>query len=181
MSDFKAEDHRLSNPGKPRPLGYDREQDQPLESPRSYGEQGQQLMPDSRSTSGVVSFLSSTEREGRWQLPRRFRALAVLGNVELDLRAAEIGYGLSVIEAVAVMGNIEITVSPDIAVECDGDSLLGSFVLKYDGRANPAAASRDRVVRVTGTAYAASVTVMVKGPDEKMLAKLSRTFGFGEQ
>jgi hypothetical protein len=53
-------------------------------------------------------------------------------------------------------------------------------VLKYDGRANPAAASRERVVRVTGTAYAASVTVMVKGPDEKLLAKLSRTFGFDE-
>ena len=138
-----------------------------------------QLVPESRSTAGVVSFLSSTEREGRWQLPRRFRALAVMGNIEIDLRAAEIGYGLSEIEAVAVLGNIEITVSPEIAVECDGDSFLGTFVLKYEGRANPAAASRDKVVRVTGTAYAGAVTVSVKGPDEKMLAKLSRNLGFG--
>jgi len=165
MSDFRAEDHRLTNP---------------LEHPRGYAsEQGEQLVPDSRSTSGVVSFLSSTEREGRWELPRRFRALAVMGNVELDLRAAEIGYGLSVIEAVAVFGNIEITVSPEIAVECDGDSLLGSFVLKYEGRANPVA-TRDRVIQVTGTAYASAVTVTVKGPDEKLLAKLSRTLGFGD-
>jgi hypothetical protein len=180
MADFKAEDYRLTNPGEPRPRGYAGQQDQPLESPRSYGEQGQQLIPDSRSTSGVVSFLSSTEREGRWQLPRRFRALAVMGNVELDLRAAEIGYGLSVIEAVAVFGNIEITISPDITVECDGDSLLGSFVLKYDGRANPAAAGRDRVVRVTGTAYASAVTINVKGPDEKLLDRIGRSLGFGE-
>jgi predicted membrane protein len=103
----------------------------------------------------------------------------VLGNVEIDLRAAEIGYGLSEIEAVAVLGNIEITVSPDVAVECDGDSFLGTFVLKYEGRANPATASRDRVLRVTGTAYAGAVTVSVKGPDEKLLEKLSRNFGFG--
>jgi hypothetical protein len=167
MPDFKAEDHRLTNPQQPA---------------RSHvTEQGEQLVPASRSGSGVVSFLSSTEREGRWQLPRRLRALAVLGNIELDLRAAEIGYGLSVIEAVAVLGNIEITVSPDVAVECDGDSLLGSFVLKYDGRANPAAASRDRMVRITGTAYAGAVTVSVKGPDEQLLARIGRNLGFGPQ
>jgi predicted membrane protein len=103
-----------------------------------------------------------------------------MGNVELDLRTAEIGYGLSVIEAVAVMGNIEITISPDITVESDGDSLLGTFVLKYDGRANPAAASRDKVIRVIGTAYLSAVTIHVKGPDEKLLARLGRTLGFDE-
>lgn len=180
MADFKAEDHRLTKPAEPRSLGYTGELSQQLEPTSGYEEPGRQVVPNARSTSGVVSFLSSHEREGRWQLPRRFRALAVMGNVELDLRAAEIGYGLSVIEAVAVFGNIEITISPEIAVECDGDSLLGTFVLKYDGRANPAVASRDRVISVTGTAYAGAVTVTVKGPDEKLLAKLGRTFGFGE-
>jgi hypothetical protein len=180
MADFKAEDYRLTNPGEPRPRGYADQQDLRPEAPPSYGEQGRQIIPDDRATSGVVSFLSSHEREGRWQLPRRFRALAVMGNVELDLRAAEIGWGLSVIEAVAVFGNIEITISPDITVECDGDSLLGSFVLKYDGRANPAAASRDRVIRVTGTAYASAVTIHVKGPDEKLLDRIGRSLGFGE-
>jgi len=111
MSDFRAGDHRLTNP---------------LQPPRSYAsEQGELLVPESRSTSGVVSVLSSAEREGRWQLPRRFRALAVMGNIELDLRAAEIGYGLSEIEAVAVLGNIEITVSPRPTVS---DSLLAKLV-----------------------------------------------------
>ncbi|MGZ3372798.1 MAG: hypothetical protein ACXU9Z_05880, partial [Gemmatimonadaceae bacterium] len=148
MPDFKAEDYRLTNPDA-RPRNYASEHDAPARSyATEHEQQGQQLAPDTRSTSGVVSFLSSNEREGRWHLPRRFRALAVMGNVELDLRTAEIGYGLSVIEAVAVMGNIEITISPDITVESDGDSLLGSFVLKYEGRASPAAANRDKVVRV---------------------------------
>jgi hypothetical protein len=180
MSDFKAEDYRLTKPGAPS-RNYASEHDQPARNfAREHSEPDQQLAPDTRSTSGVVSFLSSNEREGRWHLPRRFRALAVMGNVELDLRAAEIGYGLSVIEAVAVMGNIEITISPDITVESDGDTLLGTFVLKYDGRANPAAANRDKVVRVTGTAYLSAVTIHVKGPDEKLLARLGRTLGFDE-
>jgi hypothetical protein len=138
----------------------------------------EELVRATPAMSGVVSFLSSTERKGRWQLPRRFRALAVMGNVELDLREAEVGFGVSVIEAVAFMGNIEITIPPEISVECDGDSLLGTFTLKYRGRANPAAASRDRTVRVVGTAYAGSVSVNVKGPSEAMLAKIGRNLGF---
>ena len=162
MADFRAEDHRLTRP--------------------SYTPQGEtgQMVPAARSMSGVVSFLSSTERQGPWELPRRFRALAVLGNVELDLRQAEVGYGLSEIEAVAFLGNVEITVPPDIAVECDGDSFMGTFVLKYDRRASPSMASRDKIVRVTGSAYAGAVTVSVKGPDEDVMKRLSRSLGFGD-
>jgi hypothetical protein len=162
MSEFRAKDHRLSHPGY-------------SESPS----EANQLVPDHRpTTAGVVSFLSSNERQGRWELPRRFRALAVLGSVELDLREAEVGIGLSVIEAVTVMGNIEIAVPPDITVECEGDSFMGTFALKYE-RASPSLANRDRVVRVTGTAYAGSVTITVKGPDEWVLKRLGRTL-FGE-
>ena len=126
---------------------------------------------------GIVSFLSSTEREGRWALPRHLRALAVLGNVEIDLRDAVIGIGVSVIEAVAVLGNVEILVPPEIAVECDGDAILGNFTLKYQGRVNTAVANRERTIRVTGTAYAASVSVIVKGPDEDVLTRLGRNLG----
>lgn len=142
------------------------------------------LAPEA-SRGGVVSFLSSNEREGRWELPRNFRALAVLGNVELDLRDAVIGIGVSIIEAVAVMGNIEITVPPDVSVESDGDSLLGSFVVRYQGRLTGAEATGLRTLRVTGTAYASSVEICVKGPDESMLKKLrkmnlKRTLAAGE-
>lgn len=142
------------------------------------------LAPEA-SRGGVVSFLSSNEREGRWELPRNFRALAVLGNVELDLRDAVIGIGVSIIEAVAVMGNIEITVPPDVSVESDGDSLLGSFVVRYQGRLTGAEATGLRTLRVTGTAYASSVEICVKGPDESVLKKLrkmnlKRTLAAGE-
>ncbi|MFL5478626.1 MAG: LiaF domain-containing protein [Gemmatimonadaceae bacterium] len=162
MGDFRAEDQRLANSGYSPP------------------ESGNELALNPRSISGVVSFLSSNEKKGPWQLSRRFRALAVLGSVELDLRTAEVGYGLSEIEAVALLGNVEITVPPDIAVECDGDSFMGNFVLKYDGRVSPSMANRERIVRITGSAYAGSVTVNVKGPDEAMMKRLSRTLGFSD-
>ena len=141
-------------------------------------------MPET-SRGGVVSFLSSNEREGRWELPRHFRVLAVLGNVELDLREAVIGIGVSVIEAVAVMGNIEITVPPDVAVESDGDSLLGSFVVQYKGRLTGSEATGLRTLRITGTAYVASVEIIIKGPDAGMLNRLrkmslKRTLSSGE-
>ena len=167
MADYKPANDRLSSP-------LDTQHD-----PAAYP-----VAPET-ARGGIVSFLSSTEREGRWELPRYLRALAVLGNLELDLRDAVIGLGVSVIEAVAVMGNIEITVPPDVAIESDGDSLLGSFVVKYKGGATPALANGLRTVRIIGTAYVASVEIRVKGPDEGMLNRLrklslKRTLGSGE-
>ena len=164
MPDFRAEDYRLTD---------DRRASNPGPEPSAVDDHAQLTENHRATNAGVVSFLSSNEREGRWQVPRHFRALAVLGNVELDLREAEIGYGLSVIEAVAVLGNVEIKVSPEISVECDGDSLMGSFTLKYEGRASPSTASRDKIVRVTGSAYAGAVTVIVKGPDEDFLTRIT--------
>lgn len=166
MSDFMPSDQRLTS-----------------ESGAEYNAAAYPLAPET-SRGGVASFLSSTERQGRWELPRHFRALAVLGNVELDLRDAVIGIGVSFIEAVAVMGNIEITVPPDVAVESDGDSLLGSFVVKYKG-VKPGAAIGLKTLRITGTAYASSVEITVKGPDEGVLKRLrkmnlKRTLAAGE-
>jgi predicted membrane protein len=82
--------------------------------------------------------------------------------------------GVSVIEAVAVMGNIEITVPPNVRIESDGDSLLGSFVVKYKGRRTGAETDGLRTVRITGTAYLSSIEICVKGPDEGLLKRLKK-------
>ena len=160
MADYRPTDERLTRPYDPNYVAAD-----------------YPVAKTPPQAAGVVSFLSSNERAGRWELPRHFRALAVLGNVELDLREAEIALGVSVIEAVAVMGNIEITVPPDVAVESEGDSLLGSFVVKYAKGVTAGTATGYKKLRITGTAYAASVEVHVKGPDEPMLARIGRSLG----
>lgn len=132
-----------------------------------------ELVPDRR---GVVSCLASVSRGGDWILPRLFRSVAILGSVELDLTRARIGAGTSHIEVVAVMGSIEITVPPDLRIECDGDPLLGSFEVKGNvrGTMSPDAP----LVRITGTAFAASVEVKVVDPNapgwfEKLKQRLS--------
>ena len=160
MADYKPTDERLTGL-----------------TAQTYAGQAYPVAAEPPASDGVVSFLSSNERQGRWPLPRRFRALAVLGNVELDLREADIGLGVSVIEAVAVMGNIEITIPPDVAVESSGDSLLGSFVVKYAKGVSANTATGYKKVHITGTAYAASVEVHVKGPDEPMAARIRRGLG----
>jgi hypothetical protein len=140
--------------------------------PQTY-ETGTALAPT--PVTGVVSFLSSNEKKGPWRLARRTRALSVLGNVELDLRIAEIGLGVSEIEVVTVMGNVEIIIPPELAFECDGDALLGTFNVQWEGKVNTAAVNRDRIVRISGNAYLGAVTVRVKGPDQALMERLERT------
>jgi len=127
--------------------------------------------------SGVVAMFSENKKEGRWWLPRHIRVLSICGSATLDLREAVVEPGISVIQAVAILGNIEIIVPQEIAVECDGDALVGAFELKFEGRATTTARS-DRVVRVTGSAYSGAVSVIVKGvPAPGVLARLGRTLG----
>src|SRR5256885_12584065 len=105
MPDFKAGDYRLANE--------ERQSDYSVPSTRA--NQDAQLIENQRAThAGVVSFLSSNEREGRWQLPRRFRALAVFRNVEPDFRGAEIGYGMLLIEAGATAGELAVKRCPAV-------------------------------------------------------------------
>lgn len=123
---------------------------------------------------GLVSIFSENKKKGYWELPRHMRVLAVFGSATLDLRDAFVGPGVSVIEALTVFGNIEIIVPPGIAVECDGDAIMGTFTLKRSrrGPASLPAPLGAPVIRVTGDAYLASVTVQVKASREKASGRI---------
>jgi hypothetical protein len=82
---------------------------------------------------GVFAFLSNIEREGRWTLPRSFRALSVLGSVELDLTSVELG-ATSEIEIRCFLGNVEIKVPPGVRLEVDGDATIGNFEFRHQVR-----------------------------------------------
>ena len=59
---------------------------------------------------------------------------------------------------------------------------MGSFTLKYENRASPSMANREKIVRVTGSAYAGAVTVSVKGPDDpNLLKRLARGEWWGPE
>jgi Cell wall-active antibiotics response 4TMS YvqF len=137
------------------------------------------LRPVNPEHTGVLAMFSENRKEGRWWLPRHLRVLSVCGSAKLDLRDAIVEPGLSLIHAVSVLGNIEIIVPQEIGVECDGDALAGTFELKFEGKVTTAGTS-GRVVRVIGSSYSGTVTVIVKGrPTEGVLARLGRSLGLG--
>lgn len=117
---------------------------------------------------GIVSFFSDNRKEGRWAVPKRLRVLSVFASVKVDLREAVIQYSESVIEAIAVLGEIQIIVPPEVLVECDGDAFMGAFTLsesKRRGTTSTALRPIDGpVIRVTGSAYLGNVTVKVRPP-----------------
>jgi hypothetical protein len=133
-------------------------------------------VPDRR---GAVAFLSHTKREGEWALPREFRIVSFMGNVELDLTTVRIGTGESHIDIRCVFGNVEITVPPEIRVEVEGNPLVGSFETT---RSAPSAHSADApLLRVSGSAIFGAVTVKVVDPNAPgFFEKLKRALGQGK-
>ena len=118
------------------------------------------LVPERR---GVIGFVSHVRRDGDWILPRLFRAVAVAGNVEIDLTRVHVGAGTSHIDVRAIMGAITIIVPPGLRVECDGNSIAGSFDLT---RRVASSTSPDApLIRITGTAFMGAVDVKIVDPD----------------
>lgn len=111
---------------------------------------------------GVTVWWSNIIREGEWLFPRNFRAFTFMGNVELDLTSARMGAGVSEIEIRCILANVEITVPPDIRVLCDGDGIVGNFEVLRIGEAPPPPDDAP-TLKVSGTAYAGSVTVKIMG------------------
>ena len=118
------------------------------------------LVPERR---GTVAFFANVAREGGWTLPRNFRAMALAGNVELDLTRAQLGAGASEIELRAVMGSVTVLVPPDLRVECEGDAVLGSFEVKRDALSTTSTDAP--LVRLSGTAVMGSIEVKIVDPN----------------
>jgi len=75
-----------------------------------------------RFTAAVVA---NTVRTGRWQLPRFGFALALLGDVDLDLRQAELEDMVTTITAIVLLGNIDVYVPEGIEVDFGGLGIFG--------------------------------------------------------
>jgi hypothetical protein len=108
----------------------------------------------------VLAVLGNVERRGRFQVPNGYRATSVLGNIELDLRDATLGAGVTEIHVRAVLGNIEIIVPPDLPVECEGTGILASFAAL---NRMPAEGGGDGpVLRIVGSAVLGNVEIRTR-------------------
>lgn len=111
------------------------------------------------TSTNAVAVMSGFQRKGVWTVPARFDAVAFWGGGELDLREANFAEREVVINCVAIMGGIEITVPPGVEVDVRGFGLMGAFDQRDSpGPVEPGA---PRVV-VTGLAFWGGVEIKVK-------------------
>src|SRR5690349_19912696 len=101
------------------------------------------------------------ERRVSGGLGSRSRVLSVFDNVELDLRELRLPPGVTELHVRAVFGNIELTVPPTIAVECQGSPVFGSFATLDRV---PHDSSGQAVLRIVGNAVFGNVEVRTLPP-----------------
>ncbi|MBN6054426.1 DUF1707 and DUF2154 domain-containing protein, partial [Nonomuraea sp. RK-328] len=72
-----------------------------------------------------VGVMGDTKRRGAWRIDQELGAVAVLGDVLLDLREAEARTDVVDITAVSVMGDVKIIVPDGVHVDLDGVAVMG--------------------------------------------------------
>ncbi len=78
-----------------------------------------------KATRWTISIMGGSQRRGRWRLREKTNAVAIMGGCVLDLRNSEVEGPEVVVNAIAVMGGIEIIVPEGIEVELGGIAIMG--------------------------------------------------------
>jgi hypothetical protein len=111
----------------------------------------------------IRSIFGNVERHGPWAVPARMDVSATFGNVELDFRDARFTTGVTELNARVVFGNLEIIVPPQLAVDCEGSSVLGNM----ENHGSGAVSDPDRpLLRIRGLAVFGNVEVHTRLPGE---------------
>ena len=118
--------------------------------------------------SWVVALLGDSTQQGRWRPAEQTHVVAVMGDATIDLCLAEVDPGGITIDAVAVMGDVDVVVPDGVEIELGGVALLGDKTSSVEGVAHPGAP----VVRVN--AYAVMGDVEVRRPRDKDLKRQRR-------
>lgn len=116
---------------------------------------------DAGTSSWAVAVMSGFQRKGRWTAPRRFNCFAFWGGGEVDLRDAYFADREIVINAVAIMGGVDVIVPPGVEVVVRGIGIMGGFDHREEGVPGEPGAPR---VIVTGMALWGGVGVQRKLP-----------------
>ena len=104
----------------------------------------------------IVAVMGDSKRQGRWRVERPLAAVAVMGDVVIDLRGAEVPEGEVDITATAVMGDVKVFVPDGVDVQLSGIAVMGDK--RVEVREAPAGQAAPRVV-VRATAVMGDVKV----------------------
>ncbi len=72
-----------------------------------------------------VAVMGDTKRRGKWRVDQEIGAVAVMGDVTIDLREAEVRSNEVDIVATAVMGDVKIIVPDGVDVDLSGMAIMG--------------------------------------------------------
>ncbi|MFG2805247.1 DUF1707 SHOCT-like domain-containing protein [Streptomyces massasporeus] len=111
------------------------------------------------SSTWAVAVMSGFQRKGHWTMPRRFTCFAFWGGGEIDLREANFADREVEINAVAIMGGVDVIVPPGVEVVVRGIGIMGGFDHREEGVPGEPGAPR---VIVTGFALWGGVGVQRK-------------------
>ncbi|WP_157245998.1 DUF1707 SHOCT-like domain-containing protein [Nonomuraea typhae] len=112
--------------------------------------------PPSRTKRWFLAIMGDTKRRGKWRVDQELGAAAVMGDVVLDLREAEVRTNVIDVTAIAVMGDVKIIVPDGVEVDVDGFAIMGDR--KVDVLEAPPGVKAP-VVRVHGYAVMGDVKV----------------------
>ena len=107
-------------------------------------------------TPWVVGVMSHSERTGRWRVGHELHAVAVMGECKIDLRQAVIDAPLIVVDALAIMGTVEVIVPEGVQVDLQGIAIMGARTLRMKDAEILEGAP---VVRITGLALMGEIKV----------------------
>lgn len=103
---------------------------------------------------------SSVERQGRWVVPRELDLRVWCGSAELDLRDASLAPGVTTIDVSVWMGNLEITLPPELAIDVDVSAFLGSVEERH--RVPPTDDPTRPLVRLVGVVRFGNIEISTR-------------------
>ncbi|HWG63070.1 MAG TPA: DUF1707 domain-containing protein [Streptosporangiaceae bacterium] len=112
----------------------------------------------SPGSAASVAIMSEVQRTGSWVVPQAYSAVAIMGGVRLDLREARFSEPEVTIQALALMGSVDVVVPSDIEVDVSGIGFMGSFDHRASGAGIPGAPR----VKIIGFALMGTVEVKRK-------------------
>ncbi len=120
--------------------------------------------PQRAGTKKMRVVMSSIERRGRWTVPRELDLRVLWGNTELDFREASRGPGVTTIHVRVLMGNLEVVLPPNLAIEVDVSSFAGSVTERH--RVPPDADPARPQIRIIGSVWLGNLEITTRLPGE---------------
>jgi hypothetical protein len=120
--------------------------------------------PNRLDTKRLRVILSSALRRGTWSVPKVLDLRVLWGNAELDFRDASLGPGVTTIHVRVFMGNFEIVLPPNLAIDVEVSSFAGSVTERH--RVPPDADPARPLLRIVGTVRFGNLEIATRLPGE---------------